>query len=253
MKNIFRFIILGLLAIGLVFFLTRSKETFTENEHQTIKLAVSADNPPFTFFKDNAFQGFEIDVAHALASELHYNLEILDLDFAGLIPAVKNDVVDMSISGFNITQERKQSITFSEPYYSGKIAIIAHKKHTSSSELSNTKIGVQHGSLWEKEAHSLAEKLPGITVLGFHRVNQIVQELEHKTIDAILIDSAVANQITISHPHFVVSTLNSEDEENGYGIVFKHNSPLIEKFNFALMSLKNNGTLNKITEKWFNN
>lgn len=217
----------------------------------TVRLGISADNPPFTFVKNGEFVGFELDLAQALASELKYNLDVLDLDFSGLIAAVKNDVIDLSISGFNITEERKKNIAFSQPYYYSNIAVIGHKAYSSADEFPTAKIGLQHGSLFEATGKNLQEKFPGITILGFHRINQAVQELEDKTIDLILIDAAVAKQIIATHPALIVSSLAIHDESNGLGAIFKKESPLVEKFNTAIAAIKVNGTLDKLIEKWF--
>ena len=252
-KTLLKFTIAAIvLAIGILFFNYYKKQTPTHSEKPSIRLGISADNPPFTFVKDGAFVGFEIDLAHALSSRMNHTLDILDLDFGGLIPAVKNDIIDLAIAGFNITEERKKNIAFSDNYYTGETGVISNQAFSSPAELAHTKIGVQHGSVWEAEAKKIAATYEGIEVIGFHRINQIVQELEQKTINAILIDTPVARQITQSHPKFIVSTLASLNEEQGMGVIFKQGSPLINECNKALAEIKQNGTLKKISEKWFN-
>ncbi len=251
MKNIFKFISVALIVLGLVYFINSKRDTSSQEVKPTLRLGISADNPPFTFVRDGAFVGFEIDLAHALASQMGYNLEILDLDFGGLIPAVKNDVIDLSISGFNITEERKKNVDFSDPYYFGETGVVAHKAITSADDLADCRIGVQHGSIWEDEAKSIAATRDGVEVVGFHRINQIVQELEQKSIDAIVIEKTVAEQILNSHPHFKVSSIPSSSAQAGLGVVLRPGSELLKPINNALSEIKRNGTLKKIAEKWF--
>jgi len=257
MKTKLQLILLSFIALLLATFtinyFSRKPSIVPEHHHKkTLRLAVSADNPPFTFFKDGVFQGFEIELIKELGSRTDYNLEILDLDFGGLIPAVKNNVVDFSISSFNITPERQKSISFSQPYYESIPTVIGYQKYTTIDQLSNKTIGVQHGSIWEVVAKKLATDDPTITVLGFHRINQIAQELSQKSIDAILIDAQVAKKICKTKTEWLAEELDIPNENNSYGIIFRHHSPLIKEFNDKIIEIKNDGTLNKLVEKWFN-
>ena len=251
MKAIIKSVVVALAALGILFFMHYRSAKKTSSEQQTLRLGISADNPPFTFVKDGAFVGFEIDLAHALTSQMKCSLEILDLDFGGLIPAVKNDVVDIVISGFNITEERKKNVAFSDPYYFGKTGVVAHETIKSAADLAGKRIGVQHGSIWEDEAKSIAAAQSDVEVVGFHRINQIVQELEQATIDAIVIETTVAQQILESHSHFKVSSIPSYTDQAGIGVVLPLSSNLLPQVNAALSEIKQNGTLKKITEKWF--
>lgn len=253
MKTIIKSVLIALVALGIFLFIHSRSPKNTAPTQTVLRLGISADNPPFTFVRDGVFVGFEIDLAHALASQMKCSLEILDLDFGGLIPAVKNDVVDLVISGFNITEERKKNVTFSDPYYFGETGVIAHEPIRQSADLANKRLGVQHGSIWEDEAKSIAAASHGIEVVGFHRINQIVQELEQHSIDAIVIETTVAQQILESHPHFKVSTIPSHSTQNGIGVVVPHGSQLLASINSALAEVKQNGTLKKLTDKWFAN
>lgn len=251
MKAILRSLVVALVGLCILWFWhSRSSKEVPTGQH-SLRLGISADNPPFTFIKDGVFMGFEIDLAHALASQLKCNLEILDLDFGGLIPAVKNDLVDIVISGFNITEERKKNVAFSNPYYFGETGVVAHEKIKTAADLAGKRIGVQHGSIWEDEANSIAAAHAGTEVVGFHRINQIVQELEQESIDAIVIETTVAQQILASHPHFTASTIPASSTQSGIGVILPLGSHLLGQVNAALGEIKQNGTLKKITEKWF--
>ncbi|MBM3894114.1 amino acid ABC transporter substrate-binding protein [Candidatus Dependentiae bacterium] len=252
MKTKIQFSFLLFIALILVFlYIKHRPHSSLDTGHQTIILGISADNPPFTFFKDDRFQGFEVDVAQEIASRLGYSLEIKDLDFSGLIPAVKNNVIDFSISSFNITPERKRNIDFSIPYYESMPTVIGNDSYKTEVDLQGITVGVQLGSVWETFAKQLAQTNPTLTVSGFHRINQMVQELSQETINAILIDAEVAKKIAKNNPKWTLSTLKSASENNQYGIIFKPNSPLVESFNNTLQEMKTDGMLNKLTEKWF--
>ena len=251
MKAVIRSVVVALAALCILFFIHSYRTKKITSDQQILRLGISADNPPFTFVKDGVYVGFEIDLAHALASQMKCSLEILDLDFGGLIPAVKNDVVDVVISGFNITEERKKNVAFSDPYYFGETGVVAHETIKSATDLAGKRIGVQHGSIWEDEAKSIAAAQPDVEVVGFHRINQIVQELEQESIDAIVIETTVAQQVLESHPHFKVSTIPAGTKQAGIGVVLPLGSNHLPQVNTALYEIKQNGTLKKITEKWF--
>ena len=253
MKTIIRSVVIALATLCIFLFIHSRTPKKTAPTQTVLRLGISADNPPFTFVKDGVYVGFEIDLARALASQMKCNLEILDLDFGGLIPAVKNDVVDLVISGFNITEERKKNVAFSDPYYFAETGIIAHEPIRQAADLANKRIGFQHGSIWEDEAKSIACASNGVEVVGFHRINQIVQELEQHSIDAIVIETTVAQQILDSHPHFKVSSIPSHSTQNGIGVVVPNGSKLLDQINPALAEIKQNGTLKKLTDKWFAN
>lgn len=253
MKSLTRFILLCAIVGGGFFLYQHASQRATPPLGESLRVGISADNPPFTFLKNGEFTGFEIDLARALAAELAYNFELLDLDFSGLIPAVQNNVVDLAIAGFNITPERKKNIAFSDPYYSGEAGVIAREPISDAQQLAGKRIGFQHGSLWEEEAKKLASQQQGVSLVGFHKINQIVQELEQESIDAILIETTVAQQIANIHKHLIVSAIPAQSEQDGFGIVFKLNSPLVPKFNTALAKLASNGMLDALKKKWFTN
>lgn len=252
MKHFIRVALLCAIAGAGLFFYQQTHTNKTAPLGKTIRLGISADNPPFTFLRNGKFVGFELDLAQAIASELKYNLEVLDLDFSGLIAAVKNGVIDVAISGLEITEERKKNIAFSNPYYATNIATIGHRAYSAPSEFPAARIGVQHGSTFDTIAKKLQTQFPDMTILGFHRINQAVQELEQKTIDIIIIDTAVAAQITASHPALIASKITIEDASNGLGAIFKKGSPLISKFNLAIDKLKAAGSINDLEKKWLN-
>lgn len=93
-------------------------------------MATSADYDPFEY-KDTEgngdFVGIDIDIARALAEKLGYELEIQDMDFAGLIAALQNGQADFVMAAMSATDERKESADFSDVYYTSKHFIVSKK------------------------------------------------------------------------------------------------------------------------------
>jgi polar amino acid transport system substrate-binding protein len=77
----------------------------------------------FSFYKDGELVGFDVEFAGRFAAFMDMKLDIMVMDFGGLIPAVQSGKVDFAASMFTITEERKQAINFSDSYYTGGLAV----------------------------------------------------------------------------------------------------------------------------------
>lgn len=114
-------------------------------------LGTSADFAPYEFHKvidgKDQIVGFDISIAKEIAADLGAELVIEDMGFDGLLPALQSGRVDMVISGMTPTDERKQSIDFSDTYYKSKQVIMIRNadkdKYPTMADLENEKIGVQ--------------------------------------------------------------------------------------------------------------
>ena len=81
--------------------------------------------PPFEYKKDNKYVGIDIELMEAIAKMEGFEVEFKPMDFGGLIPALQSGQLDGVIAGASITEERKKTVDFSEPYYdSGLVALI---------------------------------------------------------------------------------------------------------------------------------
>jgi len=94
------------------------------NKKQTIKFATVSGSAPFAYMKDNKIVGYDIDVINYIGNELNYNVEIVEMSFEGIIPALKSGKVDIAGCSIIVTEERKKSVLFSEPNYTGGIVVV---------------------------------------------------------------------------------------------------------------------------------
>lgn len=94
----------------------------------TLRFGTSAVVEPFTFVTaNNTVTGFDIELARRICQKLDMNLEIVNMDFGAMIPALISGKVDMIGACITITDERAKSVLFSEPYYQGGIATVVKK------------------------------------------------------------------------------------------------------------------------------
>ncbi len=93
-----------------------------------LKFGTAAVTEPFSFVDANRkVVGLDIEMATYIAQKLDMQLEVVNMDFGGMIPALISGKVDMIGACLTITEERAQSVLFSEPYYTGGIAALVHE------------------------------------------------------------------------------------------------------------------------------
>ena len=93
---------------------------------ETLKMGTNASFPPYEFYDDETGKivGIDAEVAAAICEKLGYELEIVDMDFDAIIPAITTGKIDFGMAGMTVTEERKQSVDFSESYATGVQVII---------------------------------------------------------------------------------------------------------------------------------
>lgn len=101
-----------------------------------IKLATNSSCEPFVYYKNNKIVGFEIDLLNRIAQKLGYGLEIIDMDFSAIIPAVVSGKADIAASCISITAERAKSVLFSVPDYRGGTVIMVNDKVSFGNDMS---------------------------------------------------------------------------------------------------------------------
>ncbi|MBO5551103.1 MAG: transporter substrate-binding domain-containing protein, partial [Lachnospiraceae bacterium] len=96
----------------------------TASPKGTLELAVDTTNPPFVYLDTGRPVGYEIDIAHRFCREYGYRLEIRDMSFDAIISSISSEMCDFGCSVITITEERKQSVYFSEPDYNGGAVLV---------------------------------------------------------------------------------------------------------------------------------
>lgn len=108
----------------------RNLESYDYNDSNgLIRFATVSGSAPFSYMKNNRIVGYDIEVIQYICKELGYKLEIVEMSFDGIIPALKSGKVDMAGCSIIVTEERKKSVLFSEPNYTGGIVIVVRKEN----------------------------------------------------------------------------------------------------------------------------
>jgi polar amino acid transport system substrate-binding protein len=95
-----------------------------EGKNGVIRFATCSQIAPFVYVKDNKIIGYDIEIAQLIAARLDRKLEIMDMDFPAIMPALVSDKADMAGASITVTEERAQSVLFSVPNYSGGVVVL---------------------------------------------------------------------------------------------------------------------------------
>jgi polar amino acid transport system substrate-binding protein len=215
-------------------------------------MGTSPDYPPYESVdakQNGEIVGMDIDIANYIADQLGYELEIASMDFNGLIAALQAGRVDFVMSGMSVTEERKQSVTFSDSYYTARNTIVSRKEHAyeTTQQLSGKLVGAQLGSIQDL----YAETVEGVKLKKLNKIADLIQELNSGRMDAAIVEDAVAIEMVRANPHLILSFLPAGEEDNGYAIAFPKQTGLVGDFNRVLDQMKANGQLQQIVDKWF--
>jgi polar amino acid transport system substrate-binding protein len=93
----------------------------------TLKMGTCAIYEPFGFISNGKLTGLDIELSRLIGKLLGKNIEIVDMGFDGLIPALQAGKIDFALSDFNVTEERKKLISFSVPYLVNDISALVKK------------------------------------------------------------------------------------------------------------------------------
>lgn len=222
-------------------------------EKPTLVMGTNAEFPPYEYYEGNEIVGIDAEIAAAVCEKLGYELVIEDMAFDSIITSVQSGKIDFGMAGMTVTEERQQSVNFSESYATGvQVVIVTEDSEiTSVDDLSNGgyAIGVQlatTGDLyatWDLEDEGLA------TVERYNKGADAVEALKSGKVDCVIIDNEPAKAFVAANEGLVI--LETEYAVEDYAACFAlDNEDLLDDFNAALVELKEDGTIDAIIAKY---
>ena len=211
------------------------------------------DNFPPMGFRDDSGQlvGFDIDLAQAVCDKLGYKMEVKNLGFDALIPALRSGQIDMIASGMDATPERQKQVSFTEPYFQDGYSVVVRKDNTNINGFDDLK-GRTVGSQVGTKGVDLATEA-GATVKQYDANSQGWMELQSGTCDAVVINTSVALYYMKEGGDKDLKIVgDAKKADAGIAMAVSKDKPeLLEKVNKALADLKADGTYAKLYKKWF--
>ena len=192
--------------------------------------------------------GFEVELAAALAHKLGVRAQMVQNQWDGLVPALQRGNFDIVLNGMEITDEHRQQIALSQPYYVYSQQIIARKDNPSLTNLLSLK-GHVVGTLSGTVAQRLMERAGGIDVRVYPGQVEPFRDLNNGRLEAVMLDLPIAVYYLTKEPNLKRS---GEPFAPGfYGIgVRKEDTALLVALNQAVAELRADGTLEKIYRQW---
>jgi ABC-type amino acid transport substrate-binding protein len=218
-------------------------------------VATDATLAPMSFMSiGNTITGFEPDLMRAIAKEAGLNIQLVNVEWAGLLGGLITRKFDMVISSVTILEERKERMAFSDPYLKSGLALVIRKdqkgiKSFADAKKNNFLFGAQVGTT----AYFSLENDPSIRKKGYQMYGHAVADLINGKIDAVLGESTgTLFYQNKNKPLFEKIKMAGETMTNEhYAIVIhKEDNELKTEINFALDKLLKNGTVSRLHSKW---
>lgn len=220
---------------------------------EVVRIGTEGAYAPWNFMDESGKPaGFEIDLGNAICAEAKITCEFVVNDWDSIIPNLLAGNYDAIMAGMSITDERRETIDFSDNYFPADPSRFAAEKgeNVDISHLEGKRIGVQSGTI--QAAYAQEHFGANNTVLSFSTADQAMADLAAGNLDTILADGAYLEpMITASNGafEFIGDDILIGD---GYAAGLRKDEPELKaKFDNALDALKKNGELDKLIAKWF--
>ena len=219
---------------------------FSKQENKgeaVIRAGMDAAYPPFGSQDLNSkeYVGFDVDIIKAVAAEENLKVQVKNVNFDGLIPALQTGDIDVAINDITITDDRAKSVDFSKRYYIAGLGVVVKADNDSivkKEDLKGKTLGVTIGSTGEEAAR----KIEGADVRVYNTLSDAFIDLKHGAVEGVVNDT---NDNSVKTAPVALTTEN-------LGIaVKKGNTELLAKIESGLAKIKKNGKFAEIYRKWF--
>ena len=220
----------------------------------TLLVGTDAGFAPFEYKdpKTNEIVGFDIDLITAMAKAVGDDVKIQNMQFAGIIPALQTNMIDVAAAALTITAERQKQVLFTDPYYDVGLVMVIRKKDADKYKTLDDMQGKRICSQIGTTGAILGKQVKGATVGEYDQMGDAMMELKMNGCDSVLVDKTVTEYYIAQQgdkdimmvPHLY------NPKQNGFA-VSKRNAELAAKLNKGLKIIRENGEYDKIYEKWF--
>lgn len=217
----------------------------------TVKVGVNAEYRPMEYVDEGGkVIGFDIDLMNAIGKAAGFTPQFTNTRWDGIFVALANGEFDSVISSATITDERKQTVNFSDPYFKAgqALAVKQGSPIKGIKDVDGKKVGVQLGTtgdIWASD-NTKAD------VTRYDEITLAFQALANGDVDAVLNDAPVSADIIKANPQMNVVLLPDLLTTEDYGIaVNKKRDDVLKAVNDGLAKIRASGEYDQIYEKWF--
>lgn len=222
----------------------------------TMKVGLMGTYPPYNFLNEkNEIDGFDADVAKEVAKRLGVEAEFITNEWSGMIAGLEKAKFDIVISQMTITDERKKTMDFTQPYIKNAVSVIVKDTNNeikSIEDFKGKKIGVGLGT--NDETYLRTKAIPKVGEFEIATYNDVVTtlfDLDNGRIDAT-VNNVFAIKPIIDKNNIKVKTVGEPIKEDYAGMAIRKGNPeLLKALDKALADMKSDGTYKTIFVKWF--
>jgi len=219
----------------------------------SIQVGTNAEYRPFEFVdENNNIVGFDVDLMAALAEAGGFEYEFVNTKWDGIFVALANGEFDAVISAVTITDERKQTVDFTEPYFNAGQVLAVLDDNTTITGLDSlndtVRVGVQLGTT----ADIFLTDNTSAQVQRFDELPLALQALGNRDVDAVVAELPVLSDYLQANPGLNGKIVGEPFTDELFGIAVNKGKPeVLAALNDALAAIKGNGVYDQIYAKWF--
>ncbi|MCD7756023.1 MAG: ABC transporter substrate-binding protein [Firmicutes bacterium] len=227
--------------------------TYSTIEEGKLIMSTNAEFPPYEYTTDDGgFAGIDVEIAQAIADKLGLTLEIDDMDFDSALLAVQTGKSDIVMAGVSVTEDRQLVMDFTDSYATGiQVVIVKEGSDVTMDNLGEMTIGTQRGTTGYIYASDSVENggYGEDHVKAYDNGATAIQALLNDQIDAVIIDSAPAQEYVAANSGLTILEGNWVEESYSIGVA-KGNTELLDAINGALQELIEDGTVQSIIDSY---
>lgn len=217
-------------------------------------IACDAKYAPFSFEEDGKYKGIDVELLDAIAKAEGFEYELKPMDFGGIIPGLTANQLDGAIAGMSITDERKQSLDFSDPYFESGLSIVVNANNTDingEADLKDKSAAVKKGTAGSQFAEDNQEKY-NLQLNYFDDSPTMFLDVENGNSDFLMEDyPVIAYKIKVDGDSKLrIAGEKLTTANYGFAVNKGENAELLQKFNDGLKKLKENGEYDKIVGQY---
>lgn len=226
-------------------------------DKDVILVGTEATYPPFEYRNEkNEVVGYDIDVVEAIAKHLGKKVEIVDMSFDGLIPALITGKVDLVAAGMTNTEERRKKVNFSSVYYDIENAFVVRADDSSITKLDDLKGKIATVQIGTAQDTFITNTGLPAEIKRFQKNDDALMEIKVGRGDFCVVNLTVANAFLRNNKTFEEDLkigFRNKIHREGEGIALglpKGDEALLNAVNGAIETMKNNGEFDSIKKKY---
>jgi polar amino acid transport system substrate-binding protein len=255
-KSLVGILLASVMSIGIMSGCGAQKNEAEKSSDTNKKYIIACDSKyaPFSFEENQKYKGIDVELLEAIAKEEKFKYDLKPMDFNGIIPGLTSNQLDGAIAGMSITDERKQSLDFSEGYFVSGLSMVVNKTNTSingESDLKGKSASVKKGTAGAKFAEDNQGKYE-LKLNYFEDSPSMFQAVENGNADFLLEDyPVIAYKIKVdSGAKLKIAGQKLTNVDYGFAVKKGSNQELLKKFNEGLKKIKDNGQYEKIVGQY---